>query len=47
MRFSDPYEAYSYDVLHRDDLGEWGKHLWVTVLQRLEKEKKKSEFARL
>jgi hypothetical protein len=38
LRFSDPYKAYGYDPLHRDDLGKWGKHLWVhlkTVLKRL------------
>ncbi|KAJ7777586.1 hypothetical protein DFH07DRAFT_797326 [Mycena maculata] len=25
---SDPYEAISYDTLHADDTGKWGKHLW-------------------
>ncbi|KAJ7715086.1 hypothetical protein DFH07DRAFT_1015398 [Mycena maculata] len=25
---SDPYDAISYDTLHADDTGKWGKHLW-------------------
>ncbi|KAF8593737.1 hypothetical protein BDV93DRAFT_516331 [Ceratobasidium sp. AG-I] len=25
---TDPFRAFSYDVLHTDDLGRWGKHLW-------------------
>ncbi|KIJ32761.1 hypothetical protein M422DRAFT_265393 [Sphaerobolus stellatus SS14] len=32
---SDPYAAYSYDVLHTFDLGEWGKHMWPLVLSVL------------
>ncbi|KAF8804429.1 hypothetical protein BYT27DRAFT_7106963 [Phlegmacium glaucopus] len=36
FRFSDPYRAYSYDTLHSDDLGKWGKHLWVLLLNVLE-----------
>jgi hypothetical protein len=32
FRFSDPYKAISYDTLHSDDLGKWGKHLWVLLL---------------
>jgi hypothetical protein len=36
FRFSDPYKAISYDTLHSDDLGKWGKHLWVLLLQVLE-----------
>ena len=31
--FSDPYKAISYDTLHSDDLGKWGKHLWVLLLK--------------
>ncbi|KAF8994667.1 hypothetical protein BDQ17DRAFT_1392381 [Cyathus striatus] len=31
FRFSDPYAASSYDTLHSDDLGKWGKHLWVLL----------------
>ncbi|EJD44286.1 hypothetical protein AURDEDRAFT_65386, partial [Auricularia subglabra TFB-10046 SS5] len=30
---SDPYLARSYDLLHFDDLGKWGKHLWVLLKQ--------------
>ncbi|KAJ7347355.1 hypothetical protein DFH08DRAFT_914503 [Mycena albidolilacea] len=25
---SDPYSANSYDLLHSDESGKWGKHLW-------------------
>ncbi|KIJ34500.1 hypothetical protein M422DRAFT_263469 [Sphaerobolus stellatus SS14] len=32
---SDPSAAYSYDVLHTFDLGEWGKHMWPLVLSVL------------
>ena len=28
--------AYCYDVLHSDDLGKWGKHLWPLILDVLE-----------
>ncbi|KAI5821788.1 hypothetical protein K523DRAFT_21961 [Schizophyllum commune Tattone D] len=35
MRFSDPYQAFSYDKLHFDDLGKFGKHLWRLILDRL------------
>lgn len=35
FRFSDPYKAYSYDTLHSDDLGKWGKHLWELLLNVL------------
>ena len=34
---SDPYKAYSYDTLHSDDLGKWGKHLWPLLLDILER----------
>jgi len=37
FRFSDPYRAYLYDTLHSNDLGKWGKHLWVLLLAVLEK----------
>ena len=33
FHFSDPYKAISYDTLHSDDLGKWGKHLWVLLLK--------------
>ena len=36
FRFSDPYKALSYDTLHSDDLGKWGKHIWELLLQVLE-----------
>ena len=36
FQFSDPYRAYSYDTLHSDDLGKWGKHLWELTLSILE-----------
>lgn len=35
-RFSDPYKALSYDTLHSDDLGKWGKHIWELLLEVLE-----------
>ncbi len=34
--FSDPYKALSYDTLHSDDLGKWGKHIWELLLQVLQ-----------
>ena len=36
FHFSDPYKAISYDTLHSDDLGKWGKHLWDLLLTVLE-----------
>jgi hypothetical protein len=36
FRFADPYKAVSYDTLHSDDLGKWGKHLWELLLKVLE-----------
>ncbi|KIJ34091.1 hypothetical protein M422DRAFT_182538, partial [Sphaerobolus stellatus SS14] len=32
---SDPYMAYSYDILHALDSGEWGKHQWPLLLKIL------------
>ncbi|KAJ7274786.1 hypothetical protein C8J57DRAFT_1592115, partial [Mycena rebaudengoi] len=32
---SDPYEAISYDTLHADDSGKWGKHLWPLLQEVL------------
>ncbi|KIJ34775.1 hypothetical protein M422DRAFT_263131 [Sphaerobolus stellatus SS14] len=32
---SDPYVAYSYDILHALDSGEWGKHQWPLLLEIL------------
>ncbi|KAF8980125.1 hypothetical protein BDQ17DRAFT_1517813 [Cyathus striatus] len=40
FQFSDPYAASSYDTLHSDDLGKWGKHLWNLVLEILEHTKR-------
>ncbi|KAF8583578.1 hypothetical protein K439DRAFT_1348293, partial [Ramaria rubella] len=34
---SDPHLANSYDLLHADDIGKWGKHLWPLLLEVLEK----------
>ena len=42
---SDPYHASSYDLLHADDLGKWGKHLWPLLLDVLEDLKKKGEYS--
>ncbi|KAJ7885741.1 hypothetical protein B0H14DRAFT_3734854 [Mycena olivaceomarginata] len=44
-RFSDPYAAYSYDLLHSDDLGKWGHHIWPLLLDVLEGLKQKGSFA--
>ncbi|PPQ87069.1 hypothetical protein CVT25_000049 [Psilocybe cyanescens] len=46
FRFSDPYAASSYDTLHSDDLGKWGKHLWDLLLIVLEACGKKGELTR-
>ncbi|KAG8782677.1 hypothetical protein FRC12_020566 [Ceratobasidium sp. 428] len=32
------FEALSYDTLHCDDLGRWGKHLWVLLKDQLAEE---------
>ncbi|VDB88187.1 unnamed protein product [Peniophora sp. CBMAI 1063] len=34
--FSDPYKAYAYDILHSDDEGKWGKHLFEFIKKVLE-----------
>ncbi|KAG6847873.1 hypothetical protein H0H93_005308 [Arthromyces matolae] len=44
-RFSDPYAASSYDTLHSDDIGKWGKHLWPLLLSVLEEAGRKGRFA--
>ncbi|KAF7967343.1 hypothetical protein HWV62_34677 [Athelia sp. TMB] len=41
MRNSNPYAAYCYDVLHSDDIGKWGKHLWPLLLVVMGKESSK------
>ncbi|KAJ7724749.1 hypothetical protein DFH07DRAFT_758882 [Mycena maculata] len=32
---SDPYDVISYDTLHADDTGKWGKHLWPLLQEVL------------
>ncbi|KIJ42288.1 hypothetical protein M422DRAFT_254693 [Sphaerobolus stellatus SS14] len=32
---SDPYLAYSYDMLHAFDSGEWGKHQWPLLRETI------------
>ncbi|KAJ7934178.1 hypothetical protein B0H13DRAFT_2494823 [Mycena leptocephala] len=38
---SDPYEAISYDTLHADDSGKWGKHLWPLLQEVLSRSGRK------
>ncbi|THU83642.1 hypothetical protein K435DRAFT_689141, partial [Dendrothele bispora CBS 962.96] len=33
---SDPYKAVSYDTLHKDDLGKFGKHIYPVLVKVLE-----------
>ncbi|KAJ7890112.1 hypothetical protein B0H14DRAFT_2561389 [Mycena olivaceomarginata] len=35
FRFSDPYQAVSYDLLHFDESGKWGYYLWSLILDLL------------
>ncbi|KAG8715384.1 hypothetical protein FRC09_016653, partial [Ceratobasidium sp. 395] len=35
---SNIFKALSYDTLHTDDLGRWGKHLWALLKELLEQE---------
>ncbi|KAF8182254.1 hypothetical protein K438DRAFT_1975779 [Mycena galopus ATCC 62051] len=35
FRFSDPYQAVSYDLLHFCESGKWGHHLWQLTLDVL------------
>jgi uncharacterized membrane protein YwzB len=35
FRFSDLYQAVSYDLLHFDEPGKWGHHLWPLILDLL------------
>ncbi|KIJ50224.1 hypothetical protein M422DRAFT_245466 [Sphaerobolus stellatus SS14] len=37
---SDPYLAYSYDMLHAFDSGEWGKHQWPLFRDHLSQPQK-------
>ncbi|KAJ7709357.1 hypothetical protein B0H14DRAFT_2415016, partial [Mycena olivaceomarginata] len=41
---SDPYKAVSYDTLHWDDGGKFGRHLWVCTKQVLKDLGKTNEF---
>ncbi|KAF8587172.1 hypothetical protein K439DRAFT_1645943 [Ramaria rubella] len=43
---SDPYLANSYDLLHADDIGKWGKHLWPLLLEVLGDLKKKGDLSK-
>jgi hypothetical protein len=45
IKNSDPYLASSYDLLHSDELGKFGKHLWPLILEVLGKLKKKGVFS--
>ncbi|KAJ7191815.1 hypothetical protein GGX14DRAFT_380770 [Mycena pura] len=36
IRNSSPYDAASYDLLHSDDLGKFGKRIWTRVRQVLD-----------
>lgn len=29
------FQALSYDTLHTDDLGQWGKHLWPLLKENI------------
>jgi len=42
---SDPYRAVSYDTLHSDDIGKWGKHLWPLLLDVLGNLRKKGVYS--
>ncbi|KAJ7199478.1 hypothetical protein GGX14DRAFT_572859 [Mycena pura] len=33
FRFSDPYQSVTYDLLHFDESGKWGGHLWELILK--------------
>lgn len=44
LGFSDPYQAYSYDTLHSDDGGKFGRHLWPLLLDVLEKDRVKGKL---
>jgi hypothetical protein len=46
VAFSDPYAASSYDTLHSDELGKWGKHIWELLLTVLAESGKKGELTR-
>nr|GAT50600.1 predicted protein [Mycena chlorophos] len=43
---SDPYAAASYDLLHSDDLGKFGKRLWPAIHKEMETLKTSGLFTR-
>lgn len=45
IKNSDPYHASSYDLLHSDELGKFGKHLWPLTLDVLGDLKEKGKFS--
>jgi hypothetical protein len=47
MNNSDPYSAYTYDKLHRDDIGKWGHHLWPLTKSALERRGKLGQLSLL
>ncbi|KAF8527226.1 hypothetical protein JB92DRAFT_3081531 [Gautieria morchelliformis] len=42
---SDPYIAHSYDLLHNDDSGKFGKHLFPLTIEVLEDLAKKGKYS--
>ncbi|EGN91960.1 hypothetical protein SERLA73DRAFT_66573, partial [Serpula lacrymans var. lacrymans S7.3] len=46
LEYSDPYHSISYDKLHSDDLGKWGKHIWPLLLNVLVEDGNKGHMAR-
>ncbi|KAF7325465.1 hypothetical protein MKEN_00395100 [Mycena kentingensis (nom. inval.)] len=44
FRFSDPYKAVSYDTLHWDEGGKFGRHLWVYTKDLLTRMNRANEF---
>ncbi|EGO29424.1 hypothetical protein SERLADRAFT_433403 [Serpula lacrymans var. lacrymans S7.9] len=46
LHYLDPYLLVSYDKLHSDDLGKWGKHLWPLLLSVLAEDGVKGQLAR-
>lgn len=44
FNFSDPYKAVSYDTLHWDEGGKFGRHLWVYTKKILSNVNLTNEF---
>ncbi|KAF7332654.1 hypothetical protein MKEN_00148200 [Mycena kentingensis (nom. inval.)] len=44
FRFSDPYQAVTYDLLHFAESGKWGHHLWPLTMQIIEEHGIDREF---